>query len=180
MTTEHGPFPVRPISAEEFDSFHAVFMHAFQTSPLTEDDRPRILSGVGLDRTLAAFDGSTPVRTAAAFTFSLAVPGFRTVPTAGVTWVAVMPSHRRRGVLSSMMRRQLAAGRCAGEPVAALWASESVICPRFGYGRAMWQADFALRRGEGTLAKTAPADPGPRLRIHDPAAVLPQRAPVYE
>ncbi len=180
MTTENGPFPIRPISAEEFDSFHAVFMHAFQTSPLTEDDRPRILSVLELDRTLAAFDGSTPVGTAAAFTFQLAVPGSRTVPTAGVTWVAVMPSYRRRGVLSSMMRRQLADVRDRGEPLAALWASESVIYPRFGYGRAMWQADFTLRRGEGTLAKTAPADPGLRLRIADPAAVLPELAKVYD
>src|SRR5271155_6184664 len=158
MTTANdGPFPIRPISAAEFDSFHAVFMHAFNASPLTEEERPRILSQLELDRSLAAFDGSLPVGTAGAYTFQLTVPGFRALPTAGVTWVAVLPSHRRRGVLSSMMRRQLADVRDRGEPLAALWASESVIYPRFGYGRAMWHADLALHRGEGTLARTAPA-----------------------
>ena len=178
-TASDGPFPVRPISAEEFDGFHAVFMHAFNASPLTEEERPWILSHLELDRSLAAFDGSMPVGTAGAYTFQLTVPGSR-VPTAGVTWVAVLPSHRRRGVLSSMMRRQLADVRDRGEPLAALWASESVIYPRFGYGRAMWHADFALYRGEGTLARTAPADPGLRLRITDPAAALAELAKVYD
>jgi predicted acetyltransferase len=180
MTTDNGPFPIRPVSSEEFDGFHAVFMHAFQASPLTEDERPEILSLLELDRSLAAFDGTMQVGTAAAYTFQLTVPGFRALPAAGVTWVAVLPSHRRRGVLSSLMRRQLADIRDRGEPLAVLWASESVIYPRFGYGRAMWHADFTLYRGEGTLAKTVPADPGLRLRIADPAAALPELAKIYD
>ena len=102
------------------------------------------------------------------------------LPTAGVTWVSVLPSHRRRGVLSSMMRRQLADVRDRGEPLAVLWASESVIYPRYGYGRAMWHADFTLYRGEGALARTAPADGGLRLRLVDPVAALPELAKVYD
>jgi predicted acetyltransferase len=97
-----------------------------------------------------------------------------------VTWVSVLPSHRRRGVLSSLMRRQLADVRDRGEPLAALWASESVIYSRYGYGRAMWHADFTLYRGEGVLARTAPADDGLRLRLADPAAALPELAKVYD
>ncbi len=180
MTTADGPFPIRPISAEDFDGFHDVFMHAFHASPLTEDERQRILSTTELDRTLAAFDGAMPVGTAGAHTFQLTVPGFRTLPAAGVTWVSVRPSHRRRGVLSSMMRRQLADVRERGEPLAVLWASESVIYPRFGYGRGMWHADFTLHRSEGTLAGTAPADPSLRLRIAEPTAVLPELAKIYD
>jgi predicted acetyltransferase len=78
------------------------------------------------------------------------------------------------------MRRQLADVRDRREPLAVLWASESVIYPRFGYGRAMWHADFTLYRGEGALAKTAPADPGLRLRLAEPAAALPELAKVYD
>ena len=78
------------------------------------------------------------------------------------------------------MRRQLADVRDRREPLAALWASESVIYPRFGYGRAMWHADFTLYRGEGALARTAPADPGLRLRLAEPAAALPELAKVYD
>ncbi len=180
MTTDDGPFPIRPVSPEEFDGFHAVFMHAFNGSPPTAEQRRRILSYLELDRSLAAFDGATAVGTAGAYTFQLMVPGLRALPAAGVTWVSVLPSHRRRGVLSSLMRRQLADVRDRREPLAVLWASESVIYPRFGYGRAMWHADFTLYRGEGALAKTAPADPGLRLRLAEPAAALPELAKVYD
>jgi predicted acetyltransferase len=179
-TSGSDPYPIRPVGPDEFDGFHAVDMHAFHGSPLPEDDRELVLSRFEFDRSLAAFDGATPVGTAAAYSFQLSVPGHQVLAAAGITWVSVLPSHRRRGVLTSMMRRQLADVRDRGEPVAVLWASEAAIYSRYGYGRAMWHADFALHRGEGALAKTAPADREIRLRIADPAAALPELAKVYD
>ena len=173
------PYPIRPVSSEEFDAFNVVDLHAFHGSPLTPDDRELVVARLEFDRTLAAFDGATPVGTAAAYSFQLTVPG-QSIPAAGVTWVSVLPSHRRRGVLRSLMRRQLADVRDRGEPLAVLWASESVIYSRYGYGRAMWEADFTLYRGEGMLARTAPADGGLRLRLVDPAGVLAELAKVYD
>jgi predicted acetyltransferase len=174
------PYPIRPVSSDEFDGFHAVDMHAFHGSPLTGEDRELDVARLEFDRTLAAFDGPRQVGTAGAYSFQLTVPGGGTRPAAGVTWVAVLPSHRRRGVLTSLMRRQLADIRERGEPVAVLWASEATIYPRYGYGRAMWHADLTLYRGEGALARQVPVDGGLRLRIADPAAVLPELAKVYE
>ena len=58
------------------------------------------------------------------------------MPIAAVTLVGVQPSHRRRGILTQMMRRQLDHAHERGEPVAALWATEGSIYPRFGYGLA--------------------------------------------
>ena len=174
------PYPIRPVSSDEFDGFHVVDMHAFNSSPLTGEDRERDVARIEFDRTLAAFDGPVQVGTAGAYSFQLTVPGSRTLPAAGVTWVAVLPSHRRRGVLTSLMRRQLADIRERGEPVAVLWASEATIYPRYGYGRAMWHADLTLYRGEGALARQVPVDGGLRLRIAEPAAVRPELAKVYE
>ena len=174
------PYPIRPISSEEFDAFHTVDMHAFHGSPLSPEERQLVLSHLEFDRSLAAFDDGTPVGTAGAYSFQLTVPGSQALPAAGVTWVSVLPSHRRRGVLSSIMRRQLADIRDRGEPLAVLWASESVIYSRFGYGRAMWHADLTLYRGEGTLARTAPTDGGLRLRLVEPVAAVPELAKVYD
>jgi predicted acetyltransferase len=179
-TRGDSPYPIRPVSLEEFDAFHTVDTHAFHGSPLSPEDRQLVTARLEFDRSLAAFDGATPVGTAGAYSFQLTVPGSQLLPAAGVTWVAVLPSHRRRGVLTSLMRRQLADIRDRGEPLAVLWASESVIYSRYGYGRAMWHADFTLFRGEGTLAKTAPANGGLRLRLTDPVASLPELTKVYD
>jgi predicted acetyltransferase len=174
------PYPIRPVTPEEFDDFHRVAMHAFHGSPLTEAVREASLASLEFDRTLAAFDGRELVGTAGAYSHQLSVPGHRMLPAAGVAWVSVLPSHRRRGVLSSMMRRQLDDVHDRGEPLAVLWASESVIYPRYGYGRSMWHADFTLHRGEGALAASAPTGDRPRVRIMEPEAALPELAKVYD
>jgi predicted acetyltransferase len=99
---------------------------------------------------------------------------------AGVSLVAVLPSHRRQGILSALMRRQLADVGERGEAVAVLFASESGIYGRYGYGRASWHAAYRLQRGEGTLAPGAPADPGLRLRIAEPLSARAELAKVYD
>ncbi|MBD0338686.1 MAG: GNAT family N-acetyltransferase [Thermoleophilia bacterium] len=86
-----------------------------------------------LERVLVAFDDGRPVGLAAAYRFELSIPG-GPVPCAGVTWVAVLPTHRRRGILRQLMARQLNDVHESGEPIAALWASEAAIYGRFGYG----------------------------------------------
>jgi predicted acetyltransferase len=63
------------------------------------------------------------------------VPG-GSVPTAAVTVVTVNPTYRRRGLLTAMMKHQLEDIHRRTEPVALLWASESLIYGRFGYGHA--------------------------------------------
>jgi predicted acetyltransferase len=67
-----------------------------------------------------------------------------------------MPTHRRRGLLTAMMRRQLEEIRAAGEPVAALWASEGAIYGRFGYGIAARNAHLTARRPVARLATPPP------------------------
>jgi predicted acetyltransferase len=79
-----------------------------------------------------------------------------------------------------MMRRQLADVRDRGEPLAVLWASESVIYSRYGYGLAMWHADFTLYRGESTLARPTPARDGLRLRLAEPVTTLSDLVKVYD
>ena len=138
------------------------------------------MSLLEFDRSVAAFHGGMVVGTAGAYTFQLTVPGGRALPAAGVTWVAVLP---RTAAGGAERHDALSAGRrgARGEPLAILWASESVIYPRFGYGRGMWHADLTIRRGEGVLAGTVgPADPSLRLRIAEPAAALPEMAKVYD
>ncbi|MCK7626780.1 GNAT family N-acetyltransferase [Streptomyces sp. RS10V-4] len=130
------------------------------------------------ERALAAVAGGALVGTAGSFSFSLTVPGGAAVPAAGVTLVGVVPTHRRRGVLRSLMRHQLDGVRERGEPLAVLTASEPAIYGRFGYGPATWE----LRMAVDTVRLAAPELPGAdgvRLRLADPVAALPECERVY-
>jgi predicted acetyltransferase len=141
---------LRPIAREEHEDFCVAAMTAFHRE-LTEADRTRFERIDELERMLAWFDDGRIVATTAAFTRTLTVPG-ATLGCAAVTGVAVVPTHRRRGLLTQMMRRQLDDVRERGEPVAALWASEGTIYGRFGYGVGATQASLVARRPAARLA----------------------------
>jgi predicted acetyltransferase len=181
--TDPGPYPIRPITEGEFDRSYLVDQHAFHGSPLTQRDREQVLSRFEFDRSLAAFDpdSGTPVGVTSIYSFQLTVPG-ATLPAAGVTFVAVLPSHRRRGLLRGLMRRQLAGIRSAGrEPLAALWASEAGIYGRYGYGRASWHLAFTVRRGEGAMTPAAAGLASDvRLRLVSPSDARQEMAKVYD
>jgi predicted acetyltransferase len=144
---------------------------------LRDDDYERHKTMLVRERFYTAYDGDVPVGTAADFPFTLTVPGGE-LAAGGVTWVAVLPSHRRQGVLTQLMRRELGDLRERGEPLAILWASEAAIYGRFGYGLAAphYEMDgdcsrFALRDDPGPAGKV-------RMATLD-AAVEPCRQ-VYE
>ncbi len=175
---------LRPITAGEFDAFCEVPIEAFNDAdqPAEAIEHERMV--FEFDRSLAAFDDDAIVGTTAAYSFRLTVPG-GVVGAAGVSFVSVLPSHRRRGILSAMMRRQLADIASRGEPVAALFASESVIYGRYGYGCASGQLSLTIRAREGALnpaaAPGAGTGPGPvRLRAAPPAGLRTELAEVYD
>lgn len=86
-------------------------------------------------RFLCAIDNDRFVGTAGVFSQHLTVPG-GDVAAGGVTFVTVLPSHRRRGLMSGMMRAMIDDCHSRGEPIAMLWAAEGAIYQRFGYGMA--------------------------------------------
>src|SRR5450755_2623783 len=176
-------YQLRPITPEEFNAYGEVSAQAFNDSSWAETGEQELLT-FEFDRSLAAFDGDAIVGTAAAYSFRLTVPG-GIADAAGVTFVSVLPSHRRQGILSAMMRQQLAdiAGR--GEAIAALFSSESGIYGRYGYGCASGQLRLTIRRGEGALSPAAAGRGGPnrssvRLRAVPPADLRPELAKVYD
>jgi predicted acetyltransferase len=126
---------------------------------LKDEDFERFSKTLVRERFYAAYDGDAPVGTAADFPFTLTVPGGE-LAAGGVTWVAVVPSHRRQGILTQLMRRELEDLHGRGESLAMLWASEAAIYGRFGYGMAAPHFDmdgdrsrFSLRDDRGARGK---------------------------
>jgi predicted acetyltransferase len=132
-----------------------------------------------LDRSLVADDNGLVAGHVQAFTRDLTVPG-AVIPAAHVSGVGVLPTHRRRGLLTRMMHRQLHEIADAGrEPVAILWASEAAIYPRFGYGPAASRLSLNIMNREVRLI-APPPEPSGRLRMADPENLLAEMSKVYE
>jgi predicted acetyltransferase len=158
---ETQPITIRNITPEEFFSWEQVMGAAFGFDPRVEDAEAW-KKRADFDRYLAAFDGEEMVGTGGAVTFAMTVPGGAAVTLGGVTAIATRPTHRRRGVLTAIMRRLQADARTRGEAISALWASESTIYGRFGFGVAIEGCDLTLDRSHAALSDARP--PEGRLR----------------
>lgn len=142
----------RELLPEDIDAFMAVsagaFLHGEQDPA---EQRYRALLEPA--RSHGTFDGAEMIGAATRLDVDITVPGEVPCPVAAVTAVGVKPGHRRRGVLTALMRRQLDVlheQRVA--PIAALYASEGSIYGRFGYGAATSEAHLALPRGSRFLS----------------------------
>ncbi|MGW6565580.1 GNAT family N-acetyltransferase [Streptomyces sp. NPDC054975] len=133
MTTE-----LRVLEQAEWDEWYGTLELAFGGVAEAPEERALWQELTEYERSVGVWDGESCVGAAGAFSFRLSVPGGAIVPAAGVTMVGVAATHRRRGILTSMMRRQLDDIRAGGEPLAVLTASEPVIYGRFGYGLAAY------------------------------------------
>lgn len=175
-----GPWTVRGIDRDELPDVAEVVLAAMVAPDLPEEVGARLHyfpERHGYGRILAATDEhGAIVGSTRSHTFDMALPGgVRRV--AGVTGVGVWPTRRRQGVLSALMRRQLADLRSAGEHYAALWASESGIYGRYGFGFAVTETEAAIEVHHAGLRSDAPRDGGLWVRMERPAAA---RAPVEE
>jgi predicted acetyltransferase len=159
---------LRMLAPSEWEAWYSGILRAFGAVQVEERDLYRELTET--ERSLAAWDRDEVVGSASLFSFRMSVPGGTVVPTAGVTMVHVAPTHRRRGLLRSMMRRQLDDLRDSGsEPLVVLTASEPGIYGRFGYGMATRQLSAEIDTSRVTLA-VPPASDELRLRLVDDAS----------
>ncbi|CAL9562692.1 N-acetyltransferase Eis [Streptomyces sp. enrichment culture] len=176
MTTSR--FSVRRVTEQEFVPWARMIADTYGMDR-SEEELADQRAATDLARTLAVFDGGEPVAGASVYSRTLTVPG-GALPVAGIASVGVAPTHRRRGILTSMMRAQLTdLHEQRREPVAALRPSEAGIYGRYGYGPATlgnrMRCDRRAMRfrpdtdfGEGTVRLRHPAQARPVLEeIYD-------------
>ncbi|WP_210490973.1 GNAT family N-acetyltransferase [Patulibacter sp. SYSU D01012] len=168
---------IRPLAEGEWDRAHDQTDLAFHRST-RGPRRDRMRTWTVQPDTVVADDGGRIVGTAAAWRWTVSVPGGE-LPCAGVTIVTVRPTHRRRGILRAMMARIADEARAAGEPLAALWASEGAIYGRFGYGVAARVQTLRVQtRGGVPLRAPVPEPLG--VELLEPEDAHPVVASIYE
>ena len=161
---------IRPCATiDDLRASMASIWHYFGLPP-TEEAVGNFSVLVGPERGLVATEDGAVVGGCCAFPFEMTTPGGK-LKTAGVTMVGVQPTHRRRGILSTMMKRQLADMRARGEAAGYLWASEERIYGRFGYGLTALAGDVEISRDRNAFFSNAPATG--RFRLVPFAEALP-------
>ncbi|MEV6595208.1 GNAT family N-acetyltransferase [Streptomyces acidicola] len=174
------PYPLRSVTDDEFAPWARMIADTYGTDRSGEELADQ-RGATDLERTIAAFDGCLPVAGASVYSRVLTVPG-GVMPVAGVASVGVAPTHRRRGILTSMMRRQLTDLHESGrEPIAVLRPSEAGIYGRYGYGPATLGNRLRCDRralrfrpstdfGNGTIRLSAATEAGPVIeKVYDQA-----------
>lgn len=135
-----SPIAVKPLSPADRDSLLALDQAAFGFDDRGLDPEADT-AWIEWDRAFGAYREGVLAGIYVVFSYGLSVPAAppaaaATTPMAGLSWVAVHPDHRRRGVLAAMMRHHLHTVHDGGreESLSGLFASEPRIYGRFGYG----------------------------------------------
>jgi predicted acetyltransferase len=131
-----------------------------------------------MERTVAAIVDGDIVATGRNYTLELTMPGGAILPAGGVSWISTRPSHRRRGLLTRVMRFLVEESQARGEITSLLTASEGGIYPRFGYGVATRVQTFEFPRAGTDFG--APFPKGARLRMVEPDIARPIAAALWE
>lgn len=158
------------LTADRVAEYRAVDAMAFAEAAPDPALDAEVPFAVPLDRAVAVeTDAGEVVAVHGSYAFTLPTPGGE-VPCAGLTWVGVRPDHRRRGLLSTMIRAHLDRSLGRGEPVSALFAAEPGIYGRYGYGSASDSVRLTLPRGAALRGVPGSAELTVRFATLDAAA----------
>ena len=129
-----------------------------------------------LDRSIAVFDQGNIVGGAHSHRVEMSIPGASAL-IAGVANIAVQPTHTRRGLMTRMMHHQIKDIHERGEPLAALFARESLIYRRFGYGIGSLYERWTIDRQYNAFAR--PYESRGRVVFVDPVDITKEFPEVF-
>jgi len=156
---DSGDVEIRAITEDEVDAWVRALDASFLMMPPGGEVEFFRQQHFAPGRSLGAFAAGQCVGTLRSLDLEVTVPGGGLVVAEGITNVAVIPTWRRRGLLTRMIRRALGDAAARGRCLAALIASEYRIYGRFGFGPATRAVayDIAVRRAGGVRV---PGDAG--------------------
>lgn len=149
-------YTVRALRPDETRAAADLFRAALHVSPVKDEEWLYAGRMYQPGRTFGVFDTAL-IGTARSFDAELTVPGGKRLPLGAVTGVGVRADRTRRGVLSQLMRTQLADFARRGVAVAALYASEGPIYGRFGYGVSTVAQNYRIEPRRAVLRPEVPA-----------------------
>ncbi len=135
--------------ADAFGQWLEADARGFHQSRLSPELLAAQLRGLTDRRTSAVYDDSaadpsSPVSTVSSWPARLTLPGGSDSSAWAISAVTVASTHRRRGIASAMLTAELRTAQRLGIAVAILTVSEATIYGRFGFGPAVFAADWKI------------------------------------
>ena len=171
---------IRATRPDERRAASAATSISLLASPMDDEVWEKRRDGWSSFPSFSAWDGDRCVGHAGQFLVETVVPGGALVATGAVTRVGVLPTHRRRGLATGLMKALIDDASERRLPIMSLRASEAVIYQRFGFGVA---GDSHRVRVDATRARPVGAGPsgnGGHVELLDPADVVSTASGVYE
>lgn len=158
---------LKNITPEEFERWMSTESRAHGNR--LAHDPERLRPRFDLRRSIAVFEDGQIVGGCHSHLLEMSIPGGSSV-VAGVSNVEVQPTHTRRGIMTRMMRHQIDGIHEREEPLAALFATESGIYGRFGYGIGAVHEQWSIEKRHSAYAHRLES-PG-HLEFVDPADII--------
>jgi predicted acetyltransferase len=170
-------YTVRPVTDDEFGTFARTTEAPF-FSDVSDERLERWRRITELERTLAVFDGDAIVGGSLLLRMQVSIPGGQ-LPMGGLTAVGILPTHRRRGLLTKLMTRHLTDLRAWEEPLSGLYAAEAPIYGRYGYGSAAPTINGTIATAASTFRPSVALETG-AISLVDLEEALASFPAIYE
>lgn len=152
--SQRSPLEVRRARGADWDDIFAADARAFlMTSPMSDAERSDLRGKVDDSEVVVVRDPAATipdplVGVAMFYQMTMTVPGGDALDAAGLSWVSVAATHRRRGILRTMITELFEQWEAQDKTFAILTASEATIYERFGFGPACFadRVDIDLSR----------------------------------
>src|SRR3990170_6914555 len=125
------PLDIRPVTSDELDRFHFLVSYAFSSDRSPEGrERMKHIEAIGHD--YALYDDGEMAACLRLFPMRMFIHG-ASIPLSGVSHVACLPEHRRKGYVGRLLRHALGVMREAGQPLSTLWTPHPSLYRRYGW-----------------------------------------------
>jgi predicted acetyltransferase len=169
---------VRATRPEEYRAAATAFVIPLMEAPPDDERWEQSLPTWEVMPSYSAWDGDRCVGHAGHFLVDTTVPGGGRLATGAVSRVGILPTHRRRGLATRLMRALVDDATERELPLMSLRASEAVIYGRFGFGVAGECHDVEIDATRA-LPLSGAASAG-SFRVLDPSELLEVIPHLYE